>query len=159
MKYSCSECRYTYDEAFWDENENLEAGKSIYELGDDFACPGCFAWVDQFQELREEILKADDHNNMSLIEAEHTPDIHFLKDQTDMIEVVVGKTIHPMFPEHYIGSISLHDETWDNIEEKFLSCDDDPVAKFDISGLDSFEIRTKCNIHGIWTTGEIENHE
>ena len=62
-----------------------------------------------------------------------------------------------MFEEHYIGSISLHDEDGDMIEEKTLSYDDDPVTKFDISDLDSFTIRVKCNQHGIWTSHDVEN--
>jgi len=156
MKYTCTECRYIYDEAFGDISENLEAGKSIYEL-ETFSCPGCSWSVDNFQEIREEILQANDPDNLSMVESEHIPWIHFLDDKPGMIEVLVWNPPHGMFPEHYIGSISLYDEEGDMVEEKLLSPDDDPVTKFDISDLDSFSIRAKCNVHGIWSTHLCEN--
>jgi desulfoferrodoxin (superoxide reductase-like protein) len=34
--------------------------------------------------------------------------------------------------------------------------DEDPVAEFDISGLERFEIRSSCNQHGLWSSGMIE---
>jgi len=157
MKYTCTECRYIYDEAFGDIAENIEAGKSLYDIWETFSCPGCWSSVDSFQEIQEEVLKADNPDSLSMIESEHIPIIHHLENKPGMIEVLIWNPPHSMFPEHYIGSITLHDEDGDMIEEKTLSPDDDPVVKFDISDLDTFTVRAKCNQHGIWSTHTIEN--
>ncbi len=159
MKYTCTECRYIYDEAFWDTAEGIQSGKSLYDIGESFSCPGCWSWVDNFQEIQEEILQADNLDSLSMIESEHIPCIHFLEDKPGIIEVLVGNPPHSMFPEHYIGSITLHDEEWDMIEQKNLSPGDDPVVKFDVSDLDSFTVRAKCNQHGIWSSYNIENQQ
>jgi hypothetical protein len=37
--------------------------------------------------------------------------------------------------------------------------DEDPVAEFDISGLDEFEIRASCSQHWLWGTGFINIEE
>ena len=157
MKYTCTECRYIYDEAFGDPDEGIEAGKSLYDIWDFFSCPGCESSIDSFQEIREEVLTADDSDNLSMIESEHIPCIHFLDDKPGMVEILIWNPPHSMFPEHYIGSITLHDDDGDIIEQKNLNPWDDPVVKFDISDLDSFTVRAKCNQHGIWSTHTLEN--
>ncbi len=157
MKYTCTQCRYIYDESFGDTGEGIEAGKNIYEI-EGFSCPNCHGSVDDFQEIMEVVLTADNPDYLSMIESEHIPIIHHLENKPGTIEVLVWDPPHSMFPEHYIGQISLHDEDWDMIEEKTLSCDDDPVTQFDISDLETFTVRAKCNQHGIWSTHILENN-
>lgn len=157
MKYTCTQCRYIYDDAFWDTAEWIDAGKSLYEIWESFSCPGCWSSVDDFQEIQEEVLFADNPDSLSMVESEHIPCIHFLADKSGIVEVLVWNPPHPMFEEHYIGSVSLYDEDGDMIEQKNLSPEDDPVVKFDISDLDNFTVRAKCNQHWIWSTQIIEN--
>jgi desulfoferrodoxin (superoxide reductase-like protein) len=59
---------------------------------------------------------------------------------------------------HYIYSISLFDEYWDLIEEKLLNIWEKPKAIFDVSYLDDFEIRTKCNLDWLWSSWLIKNN-
>ena len=159
MKYTCTECRYIYDEAFGDTAENIQAGKSLYDIWETFSCPGCWSSIDSFQEIQEEVLRAHSLDSLSMIESEHIPRIHFLENKPGMIEVLVWEPPHSMFEEHYIWSISLYDEDWDMIEEINLSYDDDPVAKFDVSDLDFFSVQAKCNQHGIWSSRDIKNQQ
>ncbi|USN59246.1 MAG: hypothetical protein H6767_04135 [Candidatus Peribacteria bacterium] len=55
-----------------------------------------------------------------------------------------------MLDEHRISSISLYDEYGDMVEELFLQPEVVAEASFDVSDMDEFEIRVRCNLHGVW---------
>ena len=82
-----------------------------------------------------------------MLEIEHFPIFNFTEN---ILEVRVWRESHPMWAEHRVASIWLYDEYWDLIEEDFFREDDESIRKFDISDLDSWEVRIKCSIHWIW---------
>jgi len=154
MKYLCTNCNYIYDEAIWDEKENIIAWTLFEEFQYDFVCPNCWETKDYFMEVKEEILEAQDKNFLSPLEKIHVPKITLI-DWKAIVEV--WEQEHPMIEWHYIYSISLYDEYWDLIEEKLLNIWEKPKVIFDISSLDDFEIRSKCNLDGLWSSWLIKN--
>jgi desulfoferrodoxin (superoxide reductase-like protein) len=58
--------------------------------------------------------------------------------------------MHPSGEDHRVTAIYLIDDEGHIVEEIFIMPDEDPVAEFDISGLESFEIRASCSQHGLW---------
>jgi desulfoferrodoxin (superoxide reductase-like protein) len=67
--------------------------------------------------------------------------------------------MHPSGEDHRVTAIYLVDEEGHIVEEIFIMMDEDPVAEFDISGLEDFEIRASCSQHGLWGTGLINVEE
>jgi len=55
-----------------------------------------------------------------------------------------------MTEEHFIASVSLYDEVGEIIEEQFLSADFEGEITFSLDYIDDFEIRIRCNQHGVW---------
>jgi len=147
MKYCCIGCRYTYDEALWDTIEWINPGTKFYSMQDFFVCPVCSEWIDNFEIEKEDILYVENSSSLDFLEKQHIPNIEILWD-TVIVKVWVEE--HPMLEEHYIANISLYDEYWDLVEEEFLVPESIPEIHFDISSLDDFEVRAKCNLHGIW---------
>lgn len=141
MKYICTNCNYIFDE-FLDNADDV-----IQKVDNDTQCPTCGEY-DIFQWIEEEVNYAKDIDNLELHELEHIPQIENIDDNN--IKVFVWKIEHPMWPEHRLYSISLYDEYWDLVIEEFLHKDWVPIAEFDISDLDDYEIRAKCSIHWVW---------
>ena len=50
MKYVCEICGYEYDEELGDLENDIDAGTTWDELGEDFECPLCGVGKDQFTE-------------------------------------------------------------------------------------------------------------
>jgi len=147
MKYCCVGCRYTYDEALGDSIESIEAGTKFYSMQDFFTCPVCWEWSESFEVEKEDIIYVEDISNLDSVEKQHIPSVQILWDSA-IVKVWIDE--HPMMQEHYIASIGLYDECWDLVEEEFLLPESIPEISFDISSLDDFEIRAKCNLHWIW---------
>jgi len=147
MKYCCVNCRYTYDEALWDTIEWIESWTEFYSMQDFFVCPGCGEWTDSFEVENEDVLYAENSLSLDFMERQHIPNIEILWDSV-IVKIWIDE--HPMLQEHYIASITLYDEYWDLVEGEFLSPESIPEIHFDISSIDDFEIRAKCNLHGIW---------
>ena len=62
---------------------------------------------------------------------------------------VVGSTLHPMTPEHYITFICLVTKNGYQIVE--LTPEDAPVADFAIAeGDEALKVYEYCNLHGLW---------
>lgn len=141
MKYLCTNCRYVIDEAFWDKAEAIDSGEKIEEGN---MCPICEEY-DCFHPIEEQVHYVDETDLE--ITQDHFPAIII---KSDAIRVVIGREPHPMGDNHRIGSVSLYDEYGDLIEEKFLEIDDEPVVEFFDHGLDEFEVRVKCSLHGVW---------
>lgn len=64
------------------------------------------------------------------------------------LDVVVGSTLHPMIPEHFIQWIAL--VSGDKFQMVFLKPGIEPRASFEMA--DSGTIYEFCNIHGLWKT-------
>jgi len=154
MKFLCTNCNYIYDEAVWDLKEEIEAGTLFEELNYDFCCPNCFEEKEGFMEIKEEILYVQNKNFMSPLEKTHIPKINIL--ETKAI-VEIWEIEHIMVEWHFIYSISLYDEYGDLIEEKLLNIWEKPKIIFEIWDLDDFEIRVKCNVDWLWSSGIIKN--
>lgn len=154
MIYSCTWCRYIFDESIWDEKEWIWQWTLFDELDYDWCCPICWEDKDNFIEIKEEILTVDDLENMSELEATHLPKITV---DLDNVLVEVWYIEHSMVEWHFISSVWLYDEYWDKVYEDFLDIWKKPEIVFDISDLDSFEIRVKCNTHWLWSSWLIDN--
>jgi desulfoferrodoxin (superoxide reductase-like protein) len=139
MKYLCVNCNYVYDKSMWDSEENIEIWTELEK------CPVCEEY-DSFQWIEEEINYIDD-DSLGALEIDHFPEVTI---KNDKLIVSVGNEIHPMWEWHRIASISLYDEYWDLIEEKYLELETEANAEFNFDDLDEFEIRVKCSIHWIW---------
>jgi len=108
-----------------------------------------------FEPIQEEILYAEFPDYKNEIEKEHIP--HITHNDGHEIEITVGEELHGMEEDHRITSLELYDEYGDRIDEIFFDERQDPVHVFDISDLDFFEVRSICNVHGVWSTGLLEN--
>jgi superoxide reductase len=113
-----------------------------------------------------EAQKPKDPKNLSELEAKHWPQIEPYKARVGIkfsVKVKVGKTQHPMTPEHQIVFIEVY---YGNkpIGKKFLkpapkgvpSGGDKPEAEFEIMAekpakIIAFEF---CNLHGLWQNDE-----
>lgn len=142
MKYLCTNCSYTFDEAFWDEWEEIEAGTKIDTF---LSCPVCFE-EDSFFQIKEEVNYIHKNTN-DKIELEHFIKIYH---KNRKIEVEIWNNSHPMEKDHRILSVSLFDEYWDLVLEKFLWEDDDTFVVFDDFDLDIVEVRVKCSKHWLF---------
>lgn len=142
MKYLCTNCGYVYNESTGDESEEIECGTRVDDLD---CCPVCFE-VDPFFQVKEEVIYIDE-NTRDRIELEHFIKINY---KNRKIEVTVWDNSHSMGEEHRLLSISLFDEYWDLVEEKFLKIDDDTFVVFDDYDLDDVEIRVRCSKHWIF---------
>lgn len=153
MRYFCIDCSHIFDEALWERELSIEPWTKFDDL-DWFYCPNCEADESMFQPIEEEILYAEDSDNLSVLESQHIP--HILHFDEKEVELSVGEDVHPSDEEHRILAIWLYDEDGELVEEHFFKTDEEPLYAFDVEDLDSFEIRAACNQHGVWSTGIIE---
>lgn len=159
MRFLCANCWHIYDESLGEETDGIDPGTGIDEIPEDIHCPSCDGSFDDFSVIEDEVIYADDMNKLSHIEREHMPRIIHLDDQK--VEVCIGEEeeMHPSGEDHRVTAIYLVDDEWHIVEEVFIMTYEDPVAEFDISGLDDFEIRASCSQHGLWGTGLINVQE
>ncbi|MBQ7365179.1 MAG: desulfoferrodoxin [Clostridia bacterium] len=77
----------------------------------------------------------------------HLPVI--VKNENGTIEIVVGSTLHPMLPEHYIGWVAI--ETKEGNQRKVLT--GEPKVRFALTeGDELIAAYAYCNLHGLWKT-------
>lgn len=159
MRFLCTNCGHIYDESLWEIELDIEPGTCIDEIQEDVHCPVCDGSFDDFSVIEDEIIYVDNPEKLTHIEREHLPRIVY--QDLQRVEVCVGEEeeLHPSGEDHRIGAIYLVDDEWHIVEEVFIMPDEDPVAEFDISGLDVFEIRASCNQHWLWSTWLIEVSE
>ena len=149
MQYLCTQCNYIYDEFMWDKELQIAPWTFFEELKEDFKCPICWSSKEYFHWIKEEVLKANDKNNLNLVEKKHIPNV---KIKDNKIFVKIWETKHIMTDEHYIVYIELLDENQKQIDIKYLTSIDKPEAIFDKDFLDTFEVRAKCNLDWLWST-------
>ena len=71
------------------------------------------------------------------------------KNENGVVEIVIGSTLHPMLPEHFIGWVAI--ETKEGCQRKTLS--GEPKVTFSLSESDSLVAAyAYCNLHGLWKT-------
>ncbi|MDA9129353.1 rubredoxin [Candidatus Gracilibacteria bacterium] len=157
MRFLCVNCSYMYDESLGDVHEDIDPGTSIDAIDEDILCPGCEGSFDDFAPIEDEILYAENPNHHNHTEREHIPFI--LYQDHEKLEVSIGEEMHPISDDHRVTGIYLVDESGHIVEEIFIMPDEEPVAEFDISGLDEFELRASCSKHGLWSTGMLEAKE
>jgi len=66
------------------------------------------------------------------------------------INVKVGRVLHPMEKEHYIGFVFV--KTEHGGQRKNFSAGDSPEAEFTFSDDKPMEVYAYCNLHGLWKT-------
>ncbi len=139
MRLLCMSCNYVFDDDFWDKQEGIAPWVRPEK------CPVCDDY-DSFQWVTEQVNYIKDDTS-DMMELDHFPEIII---NSDNLEVQIWKESHPMWPEHRILSIALHDEYGDLIEKKYLIDQDESKISFDFDDLDEFEIRVKCSVHWLW---------
>lgn len=156
MRFLCTNCWHIYDESLGEIDEGIDPGTCIEEISEDIHCPMCDGSFDDFSMIEDEIIYADNPDKLTHVEREHLPRI--LYKDSEKVELCIGEEeeMHPSSEDHRIGAIYLVDDEGHIVEEIFIMPDEDPVAEFDISGLDVFEIRASCNRHGLWSSWMIE---
>ncbi|HJO94767.1 MAG TPA: desulfoferrodoxin [Victivallales bacterium] len=75
----------------------------------------------------------------------HVP---ILEDNGTTIKVIVGSTPHPMEENHYIEWIEV--VNGDYINRQYLKPGYKPEAVFYLHKQPGLEIRSYCNVHGLW---------
>ena len=71
------------------------------------------------------------------------------KNENGTVEIVVGSTLHPMLPEHFIGWVAI--ETKEGWQRKPLA--GEPKVSFSLTETDSLVAAyAYCNLHGLWKT-------
>ena len=76
----------------------------------------------------------------------HVPEVTINGNHVD---VVIGSTIHPMLPEHYIQFIVLKTSLGYSVRE--LNPGEEPKAHFELSAGETIEeVYEYCNLHGLW---------
>lgn len=155
MRFLCVNCGHIYDEALWEETDGIEPGTGIDEISEDIHCPSCDGSFDDYSVIEDEVIYADNMDKLSHIEREHMPRIIHLDEQKVEVCVWEEEEMHPSGEDHRVTAIYLVDDEGHIVEEIFIMLDEDPVAEFDISWLDDFEIRASCSQHWLWGTGLI----
>ncbi len=92
----------------------------------------------------EEMVLMEEKTADSTVE-KHVP---LLSANGEGVKVVVGSTLHPMTEEHYIQWIEVVNGPW--VNRKYLKPGDAPEAEFFVPMSDKLEVRSYCNIHGLW---------
>lgn len=159
MRYLCINCSYIYDEALGDETDGIDAGTCIDQIDYDVHCPGCDGSFEDFSPIEDEIIYVENRDRMTHAEREHLPRITYKDSQRVEVCIWDEEELHPSGEDHRVTAIYLVDDEWHIIEELFIMIDEDPVAEFDISGLDSFEIRASCSQHWLWSSWIIEGEQ
>lgn len=68
------------------------------------------------------------------------------------IKVVVGTIPHPMEENHYIMWIEVANGPY--VNRKYLKPGEAPEAEFYVPMQSHLEVRSYCNLHGLWTGGK-----
>ena len=157
MRFLCINCWHIYDESLWEETDGIDPGTCIDQISEDIHCPSCDGSFEDYSPIEDEVIYIDDIHKMSHVEREHMPQIDYL--DSERVEVSIGEELHSSNDDHRITAIYLVDDEWHIVEEIFIMPDEDPVAEFDISWIESFEIRASCNQHGLWSSGVIHVDE
>ena len=155
MRFLCVNCSYIFDESLWEVDDGIDPGTWIDEITEDIHCPWCDWSFEDFSPIEDEVIYVDNPNHLSHMEREHMPRIIYKDNQKVEVCVWEEEELHPSGEDHKVTAIYLVDDEGHIVEEIFIMTDEDPVAEFDISGLDSFEIRASCSQHGLWGTGLI----
>lgn len=92
----------------------------------------------------EEMLLLEEKTADATVE-KHVP---LLTGDEKGVKVVVGCTPHPMEEKHYIVWIEVINGPY--VNRKYLKPGDKPEAHFYVPKQSNLEVRSYCNIHGLW---------
>ena len=148
MKYHCSWCDYIYDELKWDIEEGIEEKTYFENLPNDFFCPFCDTYKDDFVLLPEEINYLDEIKKLWNFDLEHYPKMDI---SWDKLFFEIWMLDHPNDQDHFIYKVELYDES-DLIDKKIYKDWDEFKWEFDLEYIDKFEIRVYCSRDGIFST-------
>lgn len=155
MRFLCTNCGHIYDEALWDPYEDIGPGTNIDLLiNEDIHCPACDESFEEFAPIEDEILYTEKQWQKNELEKEHIP--YILYQDHHKLEVCVWEEMHVNTESDRITAIYLVDDEEHIVEEVFIMPDEEPICEFDISGIDTFELRASCSRHGLWSTWLIE---
>lgn len=71
-----------------------------------------------------------------------------IEKTADGVKVNVGSIDHPMTPEHYIEWIEVETVSG-QLHRAYLTPDDTPAARFCLTEAVK-QVRSYCNLHGLW---------
>lgn len=77
----------------------------------------------------------------------HLP--YIFKNEEGKTIIQVGKTLHPMLPEHYIQFIQVISDDKKMVLTKLLEPEEPPKMELE-KAFENFCAREHCNIHGLW---------
>ena len=96
--------------------------------------------------------KLIEHDNEKDIYGEkHVP---VLSKDGEKLTVRVGSEPHTMEDNHYIQFIEVNSADKRYVKRKYLYPHEDPVLQYKCN-CDKVEARELCNIHGLWSSGEM----
>jgi len=84
-------------------------------------------------------------NSTDASQEKHVP---ILEKTTNGVLIKIGSAPHPMEDAHYIEWIQVN--TGNKSYRQFLNPGDAPQARFEIISENIIEVRTYCNLHGLW---------
>ena len=88
-------------------------------------------------------------NTVDAAKEKHVP---VLTGNEKGIKVVVGTVPHPMEENHYIVWIEVANCPY--VNRRYLKPGEAPEAEFYVPMQPYLEVRSYCNVHGLWTGGK-----
>ncbi|NDK19393.1 hypothetical protein GW819_00975 [Candidatus Gracilibacteria bacterium] len=145
QKFTCTACSYVYNPFIGEEN--IAQGTVFEDIDESWVCPHCGEEKEGFIETPTNIQEVSSLGGITEQEASH---IAFYKEQGNTIVVQIGTSDNPHEIEenHFIEYVGLF-ETDGEIIELRLQPEEDVII-FENPGLDEYEVRLSCNIHGVW---------
>lgn len=147
-KYHCTNCSYIYNPYFWDEEQEINPWTDFEEISEDWSCPVCSEWKENFIEVKENILEATNLSDLLPQEERHIP---FYKETDSKLIVTIGTEDEPFVQDdkHFIEYVWVYDDYGELIEIiDFPSTDD--VIEFELSNDEDYEVRASCSLHWVW---------
>ncbi|MBP8017169.1 rubredoxin [Candidatus Gracilibacteria bacterium] len=147
-KYCCTNCNYIYNPFVGDEEQSIIPGTFFEDLPEDYYCPLCSESKDGFYGIKENIQEVLNKEDLTEQEEEHTT-FFYKKDGKIFITIGNEDNSHPSDDGHFIEYIGIFDDVGDLIEMKKFPDPEEEII-FDIGEIDDCEVRSSCNLHGVW---------
>lgn len=151
LKYACTNCSYVYNPFIGDE-QNPE-GTFFDTLDESWICPHCGEWKEYFQEIPENFQEISNLSHSTESEIKHIP---FYTERANEVVVRIGtpENPHPRTENHFIEYVGLFETDGELIDIKIQP--DEDIITFENPGLDEYEVRSSCNLHGVWRGMKIQ---
>lgn len=151
QKYTCTTCSYVYNPFIGDEQ--TPEGTFFESLDESWTCPHCGETKESFQEIPENFQEISNLSQALASEIKHIP---FYTERADTVVVRIGTPDypHPREDNHFIEYVGLFEADGELIDMKIRPEDD--IITFENPGLDEYEVRSSCNLHGVWRGMKIQ---